>query len=190
MYCKYCGKEVSDNAVICVGCGRLTDAGEKWQAQHAQQEQQIAQNTVSNQTSTSSNKSGLGTTAKVFMILGCIFTPLSLMSNFLTLYIDGMLLINVIFIILLCLSSLAWTIPMTVNVCRKLKNNQPISTALKVCTLIFVNTIAGILLLCMRNENVPSGAQSFNYNNINNNQPNNIYTDNINDENNNDKNNM
>lgn len=24
MYCRYCGKELSDNAVICSGCGRLT----------------------------------------------------------------------------------------------------------------------------------------------------------------------
>ena len=27
MYCKYCGKEVDKDAVICPGCGKLTDKG-------------------------------------------------------------------------------------------------------------------------------------------------------------------
>lgn len=27
MYCKYCGKEVDNDAVICPGCGKLTDKG-------------------------------------------------------------------------------------------------------------------------------------------------------------------
>jgi len=42
---------------------------------------------------------------------------------------------------------LAWMIPMTVSMNDKIKNNEEISVAFKVCTLIFVNTISGILLL-------------------------------------------
>ena len=42
---------------------------------------------------------------------------------------------------------LAWTIPMTIHLNKCLKNNEKISVAFKICTLIFLNTIAGILLL-------------------------------------------
>jgi hypothetical protein len=67
---------------------------------------------------------GLVTVIKVFLILGCI--------SF------GALLIP-----------LAWCIPMTVSIFRKLDSGEPIGTGLKVCTLLFVNLIAGILLLCL-----------------------------------------
>ena len=42
---------------------------------------------------------------------------------------------------------LCWTIPMTKYAFRKLNNHEPIDIGFKVCTLIFVNLIAGILLL-------------------------------------------
>ena len=29
MYCKFCGKQLEDDAMICTGCGRLTDDGQK-----------------------------------------------------------------------------------------------------------------------------------------------------------------
>lgn len=47
---------------------------------------------------------------------------------------------------------LAWCIPMTVSVFNNFKNRRPISTAMKVCTLLFVSQIAGILMLCMKDN--------------------------------------
>lgn len=73
-----------------------------------------------------SENSTLGTIAKVFMIIATVLLGLST-----------------------CGMGLAWGIPMTISVCRKIDNNQPISVAMKVCTLIFVSIIPGILLLCM-----------------------------------------
>ena len=61
---------------------------------------------------------------KIFMILGCIATGWSLIP-------------------------LLWTIPLTVHVCRKLNNKEPIGLGVKICSLLFVNLIAGIMLLCM-----------------------------------------
>ena len=29
MYCRYCGKQLEDGTVICPGCGRLTDDGQR-----------------------------------------------------------------------------------------------------------------------------------------------------------------
>ena len=63
---------------------------------------------------------------KIFMILGCISS--------------GWLLIP-----------LAWTIPMTVSAFKSIDNKLPIGTGFKVCTLIFVSFVSGVLLLC-RNE--------------------------------------
>ncbi len=43
---------------------------------------------------------------------------------------------------------LAWCIPMTVSYFNAIKEGRPVSIALKVCTLLFMSTIAGILMLC------------------------------------------
>ena len=67
--------------------------------------------------------SGTTTAAKVFMILGTI--------------VMGFYIIP-----------LAWCIPMTVSYFSKVKNGYPISTGFKVCSLLFVSMIGGILMLC------------------------------------------
>ena len=48
---------------------------------------------------------------------------------------------------------LCWVIPMTIKIHNSLKNGEKLSTAFKVCTLIFANIISGILLLCMKEDN-------------------------------------
>ena len=67
--------------------------------------------------------SGLATAAKIFMIISTVVTGLYIIP-------------------------LAWCLPMTISYCKKIKQGAPISTGFKVCTLLFVNTIAGILMLC------------------------------------------
>jgi len=67
----------------------------------------------------------LGTIAKVFLVLGCVAGGLC-------------------WLIPLC-----WCIPMTVVAFRKINNHERIGLGFKICTLIFVSLIAGILLLCM-----------------------------------------
>ncbi len=66
----------------------------------------------------------LCTVAKVFLILGCVSIGWAIVP-------------------------LAWCIPITVSIFRKLNSGEAIGTGLKVCTLLFVNLVAGILLLCM-----------------------------------------
>lgn len=48
----------------------------------------------------------------------------------------------------LCIS-LAWCLPMMRRVRERMDANVPVGMALKVCTLLFVNTVAGILLLVL-----------------------------------------
>lgn len=70
-----------------------------------------------------SDTSMLQTIAKIFMILGCISV--------------GWMLIP-----------LCWTIPMTVHYWKAVENKTSVSTGFKVCSLLFVSLIAGILMLC------------------------------------------
>ena len=68
---------------------------------------------------------------------------------------DTIVVIVKMFLILGCISQgwllipLAWCIPITVKVFSCLNKRVPVSTGMKVCTLIFVNLIAGICLLCI-----------------------------------------
>ncbi len=73
----------------------------------------------------SSKTNGMCLAIKIFMIIGCVVSGLSF------------------------LIPLAWTIPMTVTVIRRLENHEPIGLAFKICTILFCSVIAGILLLCM-----------------------------------------
>jgi uncharacterized membrane protein YvbJ len=67
--------------------------------------------------------STMQTVAKIFMIIGTV--------------INGFAIIP-----------LAWCVPMTLSYINKIKNGERVGTGFKVCTLLFVNTIAGILMLC------------------------------------------
>ncbi len=68
-------------------------------------------------------ESGITIAAKVFMVLGTIIMGLYIIP-------------------------LAWCIPMTVSYFKKVKHNLPISTGFKVCSLLFVSLVGGILILC------------------------------------------
>ena len=70
---------------------------------------------------------GLAVASKIFLIIGCVA--------------QGWLLLP-----------LAWCLPITISICNKMKRNEPVGTGLKVCALLFVNLIAGILLLCRSDD--------------------------------------
>lgn len=69
----------------------------------------------------------LVTVIKVFLILGCIAQGWAILP-------------------------LAWCLPITISIFNAFRDKRPIGTGLKVCTLLFVNLIAGICLLCMDND--------------------------------------
>ena len=78
---------------------------------------------ATSKTNQSDKKSGLKVAAKVFMIIGCVITGLWLLP-------------------------LAWTLPMTLSYCGKINRGEKVGTGFKVCSLLFVSFIAGILMLC------------------------------------------
>ncbi len=69
------------------------------------------------------SKSTIRFIAKIFMIIGCISVGWTLIP-------------------------LIWCIPMTISYWKACDENRDVSVAFKVCSLLFVNLIAGILMLC------------------------------------------
>ena len=76
---------------------------------------------ISNNVQASS--SGLKTAAKILMIIGTVIMGLYIIP-------------------------LAWCLPMTISYCNKIKRGEKISTGFKICSLLFVSLVGGILMLC------------------------------------------
>ena len=131
-YCKRCGTQLDDDAAYCWVCGTAVGtSGQPSAAQPSVNVQPVqapvnvqpAQTPVNVQVVQPAQTSAIKIVAKVFMLISCI--------------LSGFWIIP-----------LAWGIPMTVIYWNRLKNHQPVGVGFKVCTLIFVSLVAGILMLC------------------------------------------
>ena len=125
-FCKNCGTQLEDAAGFCGNCGTACEQPQQQAQQQAyQQPQQQAYQQPYQQPYAPAPRpiSGLATAAKILMIVSTV--------------VMGFYLIP-----------LAWCIPMVISYSNKLKRGEPISIGFKICTLLFVNTIAGILMLC------------------------------------------
>lgn len=118
-YCTHCGTQLVDEAIVCPNCGC---AAVDFEADAAKSTPAPEPAYAPNPAPAAQQKpeSALRIIAKIFMLISCIF------SGFCFLF------------------PLAWTIPMTVHYWK----NRTVGTGFKVCSLIFVNTVAGILMLC------------------------------------------
>ncbi len=130
-YCVHCGNQILSEAVMCPKCG--SSAGKN-------------KRNISN-----GDKSRvLKLAVKIFMLIAvgsCIANGVGalLTSTWVVLGAGHFVVSHVIFSSLI---PLVWIIPMTIHYFKATKNNQPVGTGFKVCTLIFVNFIAGILMFC------------------------------------------
>ena len=75
--------------------------------------------------SRSTQKTGLSVAAEIFMIIGTVIKA-----------------------ILIWILPLAWCLPMTISYFKKVQNGEPVSTGFKVCSMLFVSLLGGILMLC------------------------------------------
>lgn len=125
-YCPHCGNEVHDEAIICVKCGCAIKPLQE-------------------------ENNDIPTIAKILMILTLIgYACCGLSAG---LYVG----VFVIWYIGLAMGlgfslPIIWGIPMTIHLCKKIKNNEPISKSFKIWTLLTVSIVAGIILLCDHNN--------------------------------------
>ncbi|MCD7729357.1 MAG: zinc-ribbon domain-containing protein [Clostridia bacterium] len=146
MYCKNCGSLIDDKAVVCPHCGVPVDDN------FMRAQQPVKGN------------SGLVTAAKVFIILSFIawgitlLVLLSLACAAISFLGEGATdedtVVAVTFIIYFIFAIILGAIGIFfgVKVLKKIKAQKKPSVAVCVCSLIFTNVIAGILLLCTKEE--------------------------------------
>ena len=122
-FCKNCGTQLEDSMAFCTNCGVACEQAAP-QQQDAQQQPYAPQQPYCQP---APQVSGLATAAKILMIISTVVMGLYIIP-------------------------LAWCLPMTLSYCKKLKTGAPITTGFKICTLLFVNTISGILMLCDKEQ--------------------------------------
>lgn len=154
-FCTHCGAPlVNEAADYCVSCGCRVEGGYSDRAV--------------------SKNGALDTVAKVFMVLACVsavaaaamfalfavcinIIPESDFQAIMAESLDPSLAdeITVAMAVITyaacggaCLLSLAWCIPLTVYVFRCVKYGRPVAMSAKICILLLVSMVAGILLLC------------------------------------------
>ena len=141
-YCNYCGAEVLKEAVVCPKCGCPLKANRA----------------VVRKTGTA-----LPTTTKVFLVIGCVLPAIAafvmaILSIVISNMTSGLELetnFGVMYLIMaiVYLLPLIWRIPMTNHYFKASAKKEPVGIGFKVCTLLFVNLIAGILMLCDTSNN-------------------------------------
>ena len=96
MFCSHCGANVNDDAAFCPKCGAPLKSQEVHYVNHSQQPQPQPK---------PQQESGLTTAAKVFMVIACVTTGLSIIGIF----------------------CLIWMVPLTVVYFGKVKRGEKIS---------------------------------------------------------------
>lgn len=86
---------------------------------------------------------GLQIATKIFLILTVVLEEIIFIANLFTVFIAGLIF---------CLILLMIAMLMTANYFKATSKNQSVSIGFKVCTLLFVSMIAGILMLCDKNN--------------------------------------
>ena len=129
-YCEKCGTELLDEAIFCTNCGAAVGVDRSARI--------ICKD--------SANTSALKSAAKIFMLIKSAFYGIyTMLMLFLAVVLPspGFVIFFIAFggAFALCLS-------MTVVYFRRVATCWPVSSAFKVCTLLFVSMIAGILMLC------------------------------------------
>ena len=97
-----------------------------------------------------SKKKNLQLVAKIFLIIGCALCLFYVIATAEQIAADNKAdRINLpTWLCIFGLLPLAWKVPMTVSYFKKTKNNDEVSIAFKICSLIFADPIAGILMIC------------------------------------------
>jgi len=130
-YCIHCGSQILPEAVICPKCGCAVGKNKR-------------------NVSEADKSRILQLVTKIFMMIALGSCIVNGIGAILTsgLFVVGLGQLEFSYTIFTSLIPLVWIIPMTMHYFKATKNKQPITTGFKVCTLIFVSFVAGILMFC------------------------------------------
>lgn len=182
MYCRKCGNQMPDDTVFCSKCGSSlknvdmanTTQQTSYQNNTSNSVEFITPHTIPTSTTTLAEpyqpqprkNTGAHGSAKGFLVTACV-TAAILSIFFLLLYImirniiytdpemieyfygyDTLILIFLFVFLISFIISLS----MTIHYFHATKEGVPVGTAYKICTLIFVSLIAGIIMLSDKEE--------------------------------------
>ena len=118
-FCHHCGKEVENGNKFCPSCGALQD---NYSDDDRYEEAEVVNSSKKDDKVASEAQTGLDLAIKILMVLSTVAF--------------GFFLIPLI-----------WTVPMTMHAFKQAEKNEPYGIGFSICSLIFVNTIAGILMI-------------------------------------------
>ncbi len=146
MYCKKCGSFVSSGDNVCRMCGQRIDESVE------QDSQSIGYDYSETPNRAATYSDSRVKVAKAFMIVTIAFYSLSALVRLLLGIAAGLDMLTIAINVLFALVPFIWIIPMYCHFNKKIANFEPISVAFKVCTLLFVNMVSGILLLTINDK--------------------------------------
>ena len=118
-YCHHCGKEVENGNKFCPSCGALQD---NYSDDDRYEEAEVVNSSKKDDKVASEAQTGLDLAIKILMVLSTVAFGFALIP-------------------------LIWMVPMTMHAFKQAEKNEPYGIGFSICSLIFVNTIAGILMI-------------------------------------------
>lgn len=120
-YCHHCGREVENGNKFCPHCGALQDRYSEDDYYGEREANMEKPKTVKPEVS-SEAQTGLDLAVKIFMVLSTVAFGFALIP-------------------------LIWMVPMTMHAFHKADNNEEYGIGFSICSLIFVDVVAGILMI-------------------------------------------
>lgn len=136
-FCTHCGAELLDDDLFCPNCGCKAD-------ESSDADQANNQNVNNGNPNVNYGNPNGGNYNSPYTGYN---QPADNTSDVLSLIAKILLIINCV-CSAIAIIPLCWKIPMTVHYWKAVGNNQKVGTGFKVCTLLFVDIISGILMLC------------------------------------------
>lgn len=135
-YCRNCGSKLDEDAKYCPNCGKEVES--------TNTTCNYSGDNFSGNINNKKSWTGIKTASFIFMLVGIVFTISTIVTWFIS---ENGTNFRFSFPI-----ALIWQIPMTIYYYRCVTNKIKTSTGFKVRTLIFVSLIAGILMLCDKDD--------------------------------------
>ncbi|MCR5514149.1 MAG: zinc ribbon domain-containing protein [Bacilli bacterium] len=120
-YCHHCGKEVENGNKFCPYCGALQDRYSD-DYRYEERKDEYEESKTSSSKVAREAQTGLDLAVKIFMVLSTVAFGFALIP-------------------------LIWMVPMTIHAFHKADNNEEYGIGFSICSLIFVDVVAGILMI-------------------------------------------